>query len=245
MEKLTDRFDNGDVGVVRIFDKDDLIYVPDYIDDAIVSASIQEAIDKLAEYEDTGLIPAEILQMKSLCYQTYDDLRHQLNEYRHTSLTPEKIKDHEEMFKAYRHICGGKSPEEIKRALELLDADEQGLLLRTMCKVGDLVYEANTLRNIVSTYKVTSIIIMPGSINYRWQLIDGIYSNVNGFNEYALGKSVFLTREEAEKVLKDGTSKIRGSHNVNMDNPLTASIINTMVETGRKALKGNRSIDSR
>ena len=48
-----------------------------------------------------------------------------------------------------------------------------------------------------------------------------------------------------EKVLKDGTSEIRGSHNVNMDNPLTASIINTMVETGRKALKGNRSIDSR
>ena len=47
------------------------------------------------------------------------------------------------------------------------------------------------------------------------------------------------------KVLKDGTSKIRGSHNVNMDNPLTASIINTMAETGRKAMKGNHSIDSR
>lgn len=42
-------------------------------------------------------------------------------EYEDTGLTPEEIKDHEEIFAAYRHACGGKSPEEIKA---LIDADE-------------------------------------------------------------------------------------------------------------------------
>lgn len=82
------------------------------------------------------------------------------------------------------------------------DAEEQGLLIKLPCKVGDMVYEANIGRKMISTYKVTSIVIMTGSRNYGWELIDGIYSNLNGFNEYALGKTVFLTREEAEKALK-------------------------------------------
>ena len=31
----------------------------------------------------------------------------------------------------------------------------------------------------------------------------GVYSNVNGFSEYAIGKTVFLTIEEAEAALKE------------------------------------------
>ena len=31
----------------------------------------------------------------------------------------------------------------------------------------------------------------------------GIYGNLNGFSEYALGKSVFLTRQEAEAKLAE------------------------------------------
>ena len=33
--------------------------------------------------------------------------------YEDTKLTPAEITDHEEMFKAYRAVCGGKSPEQI------------------------------------------------------------------------------------------------------------------------------------
>jgi len=38
--------------------------------------------------------------------------------YEDTGLTPEKINEHEEIFKAYRHVCGGKSPQEINNLLE-------------------------------------------------------------------------------------------------------------------------------
>lgn len=33
--------------------------------------------------------------------------------YEDTNLMPEEIAEHEEMFQAYRHVCGGKSPDEI------------------------------------------------------------------------------------------------------------------------------------
>lgn len=50
----------------------------------------------------------------------------ELKAYRDTGLTPEEIKDHEEMFKAYRHVCGGKSPEEIETLQrDLFNANEQ------------------------------------------------------------------------------------------------------------------------
>ena len=37
-----------------------------------------------------------------------------------------------------------------------------------------------------------------------WELVDGIYSNVRGFEVSALGKTVFLTREEAEAATSGG-----------------------------------------
>lgn len=86
--------------------------------------------------------------------------------------------------------------------IELVQAKADGRLVMLPCKVGDTVYEANKNRNIVSTYRVTHITIMTGSINYGWELLEGIYSNPNGFNEYALGKTVFLTEMEAKEVLK-------------------------------------------
>lgn len=36
-----------------------------------------------------------------------------LTQYEDTNLTPSDIADHEEMFKAYRAVCGGKTPEQI------------------------------------------------------------------------------------------------------------------------------------
>ena len=46
-----------------------------------------------------------------------DKLR-KCEKYESIGLEPEEVKTNEEMFKAYRHVCGGKSPEEIKEALE-------------------------------------------------------------------------------------------------------------------------------
>lgn len=65
MERLTDRFDDKTtIGVINVFDNDDLIDIPEYIEGPIVTASICNAIEKLAEYEDTGFTPEEIKQLE-------------------------------------------------------------------------------------------------------------------------------------------------------------------------------------
>lgn len=94
-------------------------------------------------------------------------------------------------------------PEWIPKYLEYRDLEDSGKLIRLPCKAGDIVYEANIGRGIVSTYRVTSVIVMEHSRNYRWELLDGIYSNMNGFNEYALGETVFVAKDDAEKILKE------------------------------------------
>ena len=77
---------------------------------------------------------------------------------------------------------------------ELAQAEKDGWLVMLPCRVGDVVYEANK-RGFISTYKVISMLI-------GWKLMDGVYSNLNGFEASALGKTVFLTREEAQAALK-------------------------------------------
>ena len=69
--------------------------------------------------------------------------------------------------------------------------------------IGMTVYESNK-RGFISTYEVISVHISKCSILVGWNLLDGVYSNLNGFEISALGKTVFLTREEAEAALRRG-----------------------------------------
>lgn len=115
----------------------------------------------------------------------------------------------------------GLEPEEIER---ILDSYGRGMTLRTenaqrlgIIKeipidrlreltqayrlLGNTVYEPNK-RGFVSTYKVISVHLSECSILVGWNLLDGIYSNLNGFEISALGKTVFLTREAAEAALE-------------------------------------------
>lgn len=80
----------------------------------------------------------------------------------------------------------------IDRLRELAQADRL---------LGKKVYEPNK-RGGVSTYEVISVHISYCSVLVGWNLIDGIYSNLNGFEISALGKSVFLTRAEAKQALR-------------------------------------------
>ena len=72
------------------------------------------------------------------------------------------------------------------RLTDIIDAEKEGRLLVLPCKVGDMVYEhdfsvvyAHTLRRIIFD-------------------CDGI-----AFDESAIGKSIYLSREEAEAALKE------------------------------------------
>lgn len=81
---------------------------------------------------------------------------------------------------------------------------DRNLFVRLPCKVGDTVYEPRCHRGFIQEYTVISIHISNCGNLYGWKLKDGkgIYSNQNGFSEHAIGKSVFLTHEEAAAALK-------------------------------------------
>lgn len=74
------------------------------------------------------------------------------------------------------------------------------------CKVGDTLYEP-TDRGTISEYRVTAIRVgllftfveWDITNGFAWRLIDGICAN-------EIGKTVFLSREEAERALKERES---------------------------------------
>lgn len=85
------------------------------------------------------------------------------------------------------------------------DLEEQGLLLRLPCKVGDTVYVPT--RNIVSEFTVCSIEVYNEGIFVNWRCENGIYpcaryANIKGFAMTEIGKTVFFTKSEAEQLVK-------------------------------------------
>lgn len=88
-----------------------------------------------------------------------------------------------------------------KKLADYEDLEEQGLLVRLPCKVGDTVYVPT--RNFVSELRITMVSVNMHEAYFSWMLNSGIYPNLDGFSKSKLGKSVFLTREEAEKKLDE------------------------------------------
>ena len=95
--------------------------------------------------------------------------------------------------------------EVLQKLAEYEDLEERGKLLKLPCAVGDTVYEVQELRKRIQPYTIIAIHASRCGNLYGWELKDGkgIYSNVNGFSKYAIGKTVFFTRGEAEDALKE------------------------------------------
>lgn len=91
----------------------------------------------------------------------------------------------------------------LEKLVDYEDLEEQGLLVRLPCKVGDTVYVPT--RNFVSELRITLVSVDTNdmAMYFSWLLNSGIYPNLDGFSGYELGKTVFLTREEAEKKLEE------------------------------------------
>lgn len=88
-----------------------------------------------------------------------------------------------------------------KKLADYEDLEEQGLLVRLPCKVGDTVYVPT--RNFVSELRITMVSVDMHEAYFSWMLNSGIYPNLDGFSKSKLGKSVFLTREEAVNKLEE------------------------------------------
>ena len=89
----------------------------------------------------------------------------------------------------------------IKKLADYEDLEARSLLVRLPCKVGDTVYVPT--RNFVSELRITMVSVNMHEAYFSWMLNSGIYPNLDGFSKSKLGKSVFLTREEAEKKLEE------------------------------------------
>lgn len=115
----------------------------------------------------------------------------QLADYEDMKLTPEEIDMDHEAAEQLRHLCRDC---DLDRLEKLAEADRDGRLVVLPCKVGDMVYFA--LLGRIIEKQVFSIVSFSDSTR--------IYCG--GTSEYFrpedIGKTFFLTREEAEKALE-------------------------------------------
>lgn len=98
--------------------------------------------------------------------------------------------------------------EYLEMAKKYKELEEQGLLLRLPCKVGDYLY---TLESIyITPIRLNDVIVsFAGLNNYVYQYNCCSFDECGDvleeyeFDDNDFGKTVFLTREEAEKALAD------------------------------------------
>lgn len=150
--------------------------------------TIQEVCGKLAHYEDLE----EQLEKLYGGKMPLDEVVENLN----------RIVQNGEEKLDYARILTNAEAEKWDKWLSL---EENGRLIELPCAVGDTVYEVQKIRKRIQAYTVISIHYSHSSILIGWEIKDGngIYSNLNGFEASAIGKTVFLTKEEAEAKLKE------------------------------------------
>jgi hypothetical protein len=70
------------------------------------------------------------------------------------------------------------------------------------CKVGDIVYAVSN--NKIYKTKVFSMVAETEDKKWAYILKCNIFDGISMFKKFLFGKTVFLTKEEAEKTLKGG-----------------------------------------
>ena len=103
---------------------------------------------------------------------------------------------------SHRLDCEDSRVKSLKKKLkDYKQLEEQGLLLRLPCKIGDVVYAVT--RDFISEYTICSIEAYNEGFFFCWRCEKGIYINVRGFTNYQIGQDVFLTQAEAEQKLNE------------------------------------------
>ena len=120
-------------------------------------------------------------------YSDYDvrEIINRLAAYEDTGLEPEKIEDRQD-------VCLW-IPEE--RFSEIIKAEQEGRLVVLPCKIGDEVW---CIKRFNRARKVVSAHVSEMYFSSEMRLVIVCYHAVRG----ELGKTVFLTRAEAEKAME-------------------------------------------
>ena len=123
----------------------------------------------------------------------------QLADYEDTKLTPEEIDMDHEAAETLRQLCRNC---DLDRLEKLAEADRDGRLVVPPCKAGDTVYEV-TSRKTISEYRVKAIRVELFCTFIEWDIVAGfVDKSIFGVPVDEIGKTVFLTREEAETALE-------------------------------------------
>lgn len=131
-------------------------------------------------------------------------LKDLLAAYEDTGMTPEEIDMDHEAAETLRQLCRGCN---LDRLEKLAEADKDGRVVVPPCKVGDRLYEV-TGRKTISVYKVRAIRVELFGLFIEWDIVEGfVWQSLSGINAGEIGKTVFLTRDEAEKALKEVEQK--------------------------------------
>ena len=139
------------------------------------NSTCDKVFNRLSEYEDTGLEPDEILTCKELAEAAYAFI----------------------LLKEYKSLGT------IDPMRELLKAEKDGRLVVPPCKVGDTVW----IKGDKFPAEIEEIRITDDGIYFAYVEYDRGYEETEVWDncEFTLsdiGKTVFLTREEAEKALE-------------------------------------------
>ena len=134
--------------------------------------------------------------------EDYSNIRKDLLAYKNTGLTPERCAEFARADAEGRYIVMRDAEREgVARLRELAEADKDGRVVVLPCKVGDIVW-AN-LDGMRHTRKCVIEFANIGShvTTIVFSTVDGLREQY-GVNPCSFGKTVFLTREEAEKALE-------------------------------------------
>ena len=137
-------------------------------------------------------------------------LKDRLAAYEDSECEPEEVlpKDKaDEIAMNLMRLADLKSLCSYTRLRKLAEADKDGRVVVPPCKVGDKLYEV-TGRKTISVYKVKAIRVELFGLFIEWDIVEGfVWQSLSGINAGEIGKTVFLTREEAEKALKEVEQK--------------------------------------
>ena len=144
--------------------------------------------ERLAAYEDTGLTPEEINDLASV-REISPEAEYAINKHADNII--------ERLDKLLRQT------DDDARLRELAEADRAGRLVVLPCKVGDTVWITGSVRRLYSE-KVRTFFC--GDPSYSRGMADNgvkmIRTTGCDIPIHEFGKTVFLTREEAEKALE-------------------------------------------
>ena len=119
----------------------------------------------------------------------------QLADYEDTKLTPEEIDMDHEAAEQLRHLCRNC---DLDRLEKLAEADKDGRLVVLPCKVGDVVYGFHGEKTILPM-----VVKWIETCTNGWCIAVQYAPTAARFYQFSdFGKTVFLTREEAEKALE-------------------------------------------